>query len=313
MIWLCVCLWVCTYLFFAKVADDCYTFDGDALEQRIFKLCCLLLAPLLAVWYIVISLFDFKLSYKTKRWLVGLELGNLDWQFWFPIGKRQHHTFYGTSRRQFYHYKYVLSETLVRWYRNIKLLNPFSLYANFVGQQLLSHMAAKLYENNLSRVYEADKAVFYSYTVTFGYLTIYSYEEDEQFDTKKNITTLYQGFIYTSNQASKVFRLFMSNPSYKYWYEGMFCEGLYSYLLFLVNGDNADLYKKQVKKVGKYTMLGYIISQWSIDCSNTSFMKALYNAMFYVVCGSKKDVQKNLEIALEQCKTYVPAFRINFY
>ena len=67
MIWLCVCLWVCTYVFFAKVADDCYTFDGDELEQRIFKLCCLLLAPLLAVWYIVISLFDFKLSYKTKR------------------------------------------------------------------------------------------------------------------------------------------------------------------------------------------------------------------------------------------------------
>lgn len=120
-------------------------------------------------------------------------------------------------------WKYNLNNT----WKNIKMIFPTNLWANYVGQSFIAAINGKLLDNDWCRTFDNnDKTVYYSYDVCFGRLRIYKtiyndgdnlflktieniYSEDKkEISISKEI--VYDKFIFTKKDALKSFEYFQS-------------------------------------------------------------------------------------------------------
>ena len=121
---------------------------------------------------------------------------------------------------------------LINTWKNIKMIFPTNLWANYVGQSFITAINGKLLDYDWCRIIENGKTVYYSYDVCFGrlriYKTIYNDGDNLFLKTIENMCSknaeeiseikevIYNKFIFTKNDALKSLEYFQSMDMFEY-------------------------------------------------------------------------------------------------
>lgn len=273
---------------------------------------CVVWAPELFVWHItLLFLRKNKYSIKTKRKFVKYRRfmpPNL--YFWFPINVKES-TAFSAFFLSFLDLSDFCREKGAKYIANIKMLNPFSLWANYVGQCLMrSSNTVKNYDLNECTLYK-DKNIVFKYKVCFGFFSLIKIVGGE---AEK---VIYSSFIFTKRKAHFVLEDIMKQNLEDTWHENLFSKDYTQKLENWLGVKKDKEIQSEIKKNGKNAFLTYTIyGLYQSNFDSKEILSICNRIVLNIKSNSAEDRKETKELTeklLILLKTSFPKFKIDFF